>query len=63
MSKEGYNTKSKEELLKTLSEKQVELGKLNFVKGDPSQKINTSSIKNLRREIARVQTLLNQLSK
>lgn len=63
MSKEGYNTKSYEELTKALSEKQIELGKLVFVKGDPSQKVNSSSAKILRRDIARIKTLLNQLSK
>lgn len=63
MSKEVYNTKSREELLKVLEDKQVELGKLVFVKGDLSQKVNSSSIKSLRRDIARIKTLLTQLSK
>lgn len=62
MSKEGYNTKAQGELQKILAEKQLELGKLVFVKGDPSQKSDGSAIKVLRRDIARIQTVLTKLS-
>lgn len=62
MSKEGYNTKSQGELQKILAEKQLELGKFTFVKGDPSQKSDGSAIKTLRRDIARIQTVLTKLS-
>jgi ribosomal protein L29 len=63
MSKEVYNNKSKQELLNILSIKQLDLGKLVFVKNDLSQKTTTSNFKILRRDIARIKTLLNQLSK
>lgn len=63
MSKELYNNKSKEELHNILSDKQVELGKLTFIKSDPSQKSNSTSLTTLRRDIARIKTLLNQSSK
>lgn len=63
MSKEVYNNKSQQELQNILSTKQLELGKLVFVKSDPSQKANGSAIKTLRRDIARIKTLLNQSSK
>lgn len=63
MSKEVYNNKSQQELENILSTKQLELGKLVFVKSDPSQKANSAAIKILRRDIARIKTLLNQLSK
>lgn len=63
MSKEVYNNKSKQELLNILSTKQLDLGKLVFVKNDLSQKTSTSNFKILRRDIARIKTLLNQLSK
>jgi ribosomal protein L29 len=63
MSKEIYSTKSKKELQNILSEKKIELGKLVFVKNDPSQKANSASLKNLRKDIARINTLLNQSSK
>jgi ribosomal protein L29 len=63
MSKELYNNKSKEELQNILSDKQLELGKLTFIKNDPSQKSNSASLTTLRRDIARIKTLLNQSSK
>lgn len=63
MSKEVYNNKSQQELHNLLSTKQLELGKLNFVKRDTSQKTSSAAIKTLRRDIARIKTLLNQLSK
>lgn len=63
MSKEVYNNKSQQELQNILSTKQLELGKLVFVKSDPSQKANVSSMQRLRRDIARIKTLLNQSSK
>jgi ribosomal protein L29 len=63
MGKEVYNNKSKQELLNILSAKQLDLGKLVFVKNDLSQKTSTSNFKILRRDIARIKTLLNQLSK
>jgi len=63
MSKEVYNNKSQQELQNLLSNKQLELGKLTFVKSDPSQKANSAAIKTLRKDIARIKTLLNQLSK
>jgi len=63
MSKELYNNKSKEELHNILSDKQVELGKLTFIKSDPSQKSNSAFVTTLRRDIARIKTLLNQSSK
>ena len=63
MGKEVYNNKSKQELLNILSTKQLDLGKLVFVKNDLSQKTSTSNFKILRRDIARIKTLLNQLSK
>lgn len=63
MSKEIYNNKSQEELQNILSDKQVELGKLTFIKSDPSQKTNNASLTTLRRDIARIKTLLNQSSK
>jgi ribosomal protein L29 len=63
MSKKVYNNKSQQELQNILSEKQLELGKLVFVKSDPSQKASGSSMQVLRRDIARIKTLLNQSSK
>lgn len=63
MSKEVYNTKSQGELHTILLEKQLELGKLVFVKGDPSQKSDGSAIQFLRKDIARIKTVLNQVSK
>lgn len=63
MGKEVYNNKSKQELLNILSTKQLDLGKLVFVKNDLSQKTSTSNFKILKRDIARIKTLLNQLSK
>jgi ribosomal protein L29 len=63
MSKEIYSTKSQKELQNILSDKQLELGKLVFVKSDPSQKTNSASLKFLRKDIARIKTLLNQSSK
>lgn len=63
MSKLVYSTKSQQELKNILSEKELELGKLNFVKSDTSQKTNSASLKTLRRDIARLKTLLNQSSK
>ena len=63
MSKDVYSNKSQEELSNILSTKQLELGKLTFIKSDPSQKSNSSSVKTFRRDIARIKTLLNQLSK
>ena len=62
MSKEKYSTKSRAELEKLLSEQKTALGKLVFVKGDPSQKSDGSAIKLLKKDIARIQTALNQLS-
>jgi ribosomal protein L29 len=63
MSKVVYSTKSQQELQNILSEKELELGKLVFVKSDTSQKANTASLKTLRKDIARIKTLLNQSSK
>ena len=63
MSKVVYSTKSQQELQNILSEKELELGKLVFVKSDPSQKANSASLKTLRKDIARIKTLLNQSSK
>jgi ribosomal protein L29 len=63
MSKIVYSTKSQQELQNILSEKELELGKLFFVKSDPSQKANSASLKTLRKDIARIKTLLNQSSK
>ncbi len=63
MSKEIYSTKSQEDLNNALSDKKLELGKLLFVKGDTSQKINSASLKTLRKNIARIKTLLNQSPK
>lgn len=63
MSKEIYSTKSQEELHNILSDKELELGKLIFVKGDVSQKVNSASVKTIRKDIARIKTLLNQSSK
>ena len=62
MSKEKYSTKSSTELQTMLSEKKTTLGKLVFIKGDPSQKSDGSTIKLLKKDIARIQTVLNQLS-
>jgi len=63
MSKVVYSIKSQQELKNILSEKELELGKLVFVKSDPSQKANSASLKTLRKDIARIKTLLNQSSK
>jgi|688.fasta_scaffold22466_16 ribosomal protein L29 len=63
MSKNIYSTKSQEELQNILSDKKIELGKLVFVKNDPSQKTNSASLKTLRKDISRIKTLLNQSSK
>lgn len=63
MSKDIYSTKSQQELQNILSDKMIELGKLVFVKSDPSQKTNSASLKTLRKDIARIKTLLNQSSK
>jgi ribosomal protein L29 len=62
MSKTGYTTKSQSELSQLLLEKKAELGKIVFTKSDPSQKINSSAVKSLRKDIARIQTTLNNLS-
>ena len=54
-----YQSKSREELQQLLSKAQSDLGSLIFTSKDPSQTVDGSKMKRLRREIARIKTALN----
>lgn len=61
MKKIDYRNRSQEELITLLNDKKAELGKLLFIKKDPSQTlVNTSSIGQVKKEIARIYTAINQ---
>ncbi len=59
MNKDNYSGMSISDLQKTLHDKKKELGKLKFTQKDRTQLKDTSSIRKVRKSIARILTKLN----
>lgn len=56
----SYKNITQKELLKKLDELKVEIGKATFMSKDPSIKSELRSSKNLKKDVARINTVLRE---